>query len=81
MKYKYETPRYTLLHPRYTQAGVPHPNICVFVLLSSSFPPQNYGLHGPQIGSICQVHVVIVSNFNLVDFQEQFVLVIVVSCL
>ena len=72
--------RYTLLHPCYTPAGVPHANICVFVLLSFSVPPQGYGLHGPQIGSICQTHVVIFPISTLQTFLEQFVLVIVVSC-
>ena len=44
------TPRYTLLHPSYTPV-----NICVLVLLSSSSPPQNYGLRGPQIVLTCQL--------------------------
>ena len=53
-----DTPRYTLLHPCYTPSGVPHPNLCVLVLLSSSSSPEYYGFYGPQIGWTCRVHLV-----------------------
>ena len=75
------TPCSLTVTPCYIHVTPLHANICVFVLLSFSVPPQNYGLHGPQIGSICQTHVVIFPISTLQTFLEQFVLVIVVSCL